>query len=149
MKKFKFSLDTVLSYKQQILDVLKAEHAAAAARVRAQEEVLEAVWKQYRSCNEEYRVRKAEGMTIMDATFYQNGLRALERDIQRETEKLEELRAQEEAKRSEMIEAKVDTSSLENLKGKKLELYQKAVQKDEEKLIDEFVSAARVSSASA
>lgn len=149
MKKFKFSLDTVLSYKQQILDVLKAEHAAAAARVRAQEEVLEAVWKQYRSCNEEYRVRKTEGMTIMDATFYQNGLRALERDIQRETEKLEELRAQEEAKRSEMIEAKVDTSSLENLKGKKLELYQKAVQRDEEKLIDEFVSAARVSSASA
>lgn len=149
MKKFKFSLDTVLSYKQQILDVRKAEHAAVAARVRAQEEVLEAVWAQYQSCNEEYRVRKAEGMTIIDATFYQNGLRALERDIQRETEKLEELRTQEEAKRSEMIEAKVDTSSLENLKGKKLELYQKAVQRDEEKLIDEFVSAARVSSASA
>lgn len=149
MKKFKFSLDTVLSYKQQVLDVLKAEHAAAVARVHAQEKVLEAVWGQYRSCNEEYRQRKAEGMTIIDATFYQNGLRALERDIQRETEKLEELRAQEEAKRSEMIEAKVDTSSLENLKEKKLDLYQKAVQKDEEKLIDEFVSAARVSSASA
>ena len=48
-----------------------------------------------------------------------------------------------------MIEAKVDTSSLENLKEKKQELYQKAVQKDEEKLIDEFVSAARVNGVSA
>lgn len=149
MKKFQFSLDTVLSYKQQVLDAVKAEHALALARVHAQEEVLEDLWSRYRACNEEYRARKAEGMTIIDATFYQNGLRALEADIQRETDRLEELRAQEEAKRSEMIEAKVDTSSLEKLKGKKQELYQKAVQKDEEQLIDEFISAARVSSASA
>lgn len=149
MKKFKFSLDTVLSYKQQVLDVLKGEHAAALAQVRDQEQVLEELWGQYQECNEEYRVRKAEGMTIMDATFYQSGLRALEQDIQRETEKLEKLRAKEEAKRNEMIEAKVDTSSLEKLKGKKLDLYQKAVEKDEEKLIDEFISAARVNGASA
>lgn len=149
MKKFKFSLDTVLSYKQQVLDVLKGEHAAALAQVRDQEQVLEELWGQYRACNEEYRLRKAEGMTIIDATFYQSGLRALEQDIQRETEKLEQLRAQEEAKRNEMIEAKVDTSSLEKLKGKKLDLYQKAVEKDEEKLIDEFISAARVNGASA
>lgn len=149
MKKFKFSLDTVLSYKQQVLDVLKGEHATALAQVRDQEQVLEELWGQYRACNEEYRLRKAEGMTIIDATFYQSGLRALEQDIQRETEKLEQLRAQEEAKRNEMIEAKVDTSSLEKLKGKKLDLYQKAVEKDEEKLIDEFISAARVNGASA
>lgn len=149
MKKFKFSLDTVLSYKQQVLDALEAEYAAAAAQVQAQEEVLEAVWKQYRDCDEEYRVRKAEGMTITEATFYQSGLRALELSIQRETAKLEKLRKEAEKKREEMVEAKIDTSSLEKLKDKKLELYRKAVQKDEELLIDEFVSAARAGSASA
>ena len=41
MKKFKFALDTVLSYKQQVLGVLQGEHAEAVARVRAQEELLE------------------------------------------------------------------------------------------------------------
>ena len=41
MKKFKFALDTVLSYKQQVLGVRQGEHAEAAARVRAQEELLE------------------------------------------------------------------------------------------------------------
>ena len=144
MKKFKFSLDSVLSYKQQVLDALKGEHAAILAQVREQEEVLEAVWKAYRDCNEEYRQRKAEGITVTDAMFYQNGLRVLERDIQRETDKLEELRKQAEAKRQEMVDAKIDTSSIEKLKEHKLEDYHKAVQKAEESLIDEFVSSARV-----
>lgn len=149
MKKFKFSLDTVLSYKQQILDALEAEYAAAMARVREQEDVLESVWREYRAYNEEFRTRKEEGMTITEATFYQSSLRAQELQIQRETTKLEKLREEAEKKREEMVEAKIDTSTLEKLKEKKLELYQKAVQKDEEQLIDEFVSAARVNSASA
>ena len=55
MKKFKFSLDTVLSYKQQVLGVLQGEHAQAVAKVRAQEALLESLWQEYRECNEEYR----------------------------------------------------------------------------------------------
>ena len=144
MKKFKFSLDSVLSYKQQVLDALKGEHAAILAQIREQEDVLEAAWQAYRDCNEEYRQRKAEGITVMDAIFYQNGLRVLERDIQRETDRLEELRRQEEAKRQEVVGAKIDTSSIEKLREHKLEDYNKAVQKAEEGLIDEFVSSARV-----
>ena len=143
MKKFKFSLDSVLSYKEQVLEALQGEHAVILAQVREQEGVLEAVWQNYRDCNEEYRQRKTEGLTIMDAMFYQNGLRVLENDIQRETDKLEELKKQEEAKRQEVVDAKIDTSSIEKLKEKKLELYNKAVQKSEEFLIDEFVSSAR------
>ena len=143
MKKFKFALDSVLSYKQQVLDALQGEHAAILAQVREQEEVLEAAWQEYRDCNEEYRRRKEEGIAITDAMVYQNGLRVLERNIQRETDKLAELRKKEEAKRQEVVEAKIDTSSIEKLKEHKLEDYNKAVQKSEENLIDEFVSSAR------
>ena len=143
MKKFKFSLDSVLSYKQQVLDSLKGEHAAILAQVREQEDVLEAVWQDYRDCNEEYRQRKAEGLSIADAMFYQNGLRVLEAEIERETAKLEELRSREEKKRQQVVDAKIDTSSIEKLKEKKLELYNKEVAKSEEVLIDEFVSSAR------
>ena len=143
MKKFKFSLDSVLAYKQQVLDALKGEHAAILAQVRAQEEALEAVWQEYRDCDSEYSQRKAEGMTIADALFYQNSLRVLERDIQRETDKLDALRKKEEKKRQEVVDAKIDKSSIEKLKEHKLEDYHKAVQKAEENLIDEFVSSAR------
>ena len=117
--------------------------AVILAQVREQEEVLEAAWQAYRDCNEEYRRRKLEGITVADAMFYQNGLRVLERDIQRETDKLEELRKKEEAKRQEVVDAKIDTSSIEKLKEHKLEDYHKAEQKAEEVLIDEFVSSAR------
>lgn len=143
MKKFKFSLDSVLSYKQQVLESLQGEHAAILAQVREQEGVLERAWQDYRECDAEYRQRKAEGITITDAMVYQNGLRVLENDIQRETDKLEELRRKEEKKRQEVVGAKIDTSSIEKLKEKKLDLYNKEAAKSEEVLIDEFVSSAR------
>lgn len=149
MKKFKFSLNIVLDYKQQVLDALMGEHGVILARVREQEQVLEAAQNRYRDYNLEYRERKAEGMTISDAMGYQTGLRVLEREIQRETEKLEELRRQEEKKREQVVEAKKETSSLEKLKDKKLDSYQKALQKSEEAFIDEFVSASRANGTSA
>ena len=41
MKKFRFSLETVLDYKNQALNSLRAEHGAILAQVRAQEQVIE------------------------------------------------------------------------------------------------------------
>ena len=38
MKKFQYSLETVLTYKQQVLDNEKAEHAAILNRVRQKNE---------------------------------------------------------------------------------------------------------------
>lgn len=149
MKKFKFALDTVLSYKQQVLDSLEAEHAAAVAKVRAQEQVLDAVWAEYRACNTEYRGKKAQGLTIAEAMVYESSLRSGELHIQRETNRLEKLQEEAEKKRQEMVAAKIDTSSLEKLKDKKLEEYRKDEQKNEELLVDEFISAARAAGASA
>ena len=149
MKKFKFALDTVLSYKQQVLDALEAEHAAAMAKVHEQERVLDAVWQEYRDCNAEYREKKAAGLSITEAMIYESSLRSGELHIQRETNKLEKLQEEAEKKREEMVEAKIDTSSLEKLKDKKLEQYRKDEQKDQELLVDEFISSTRTASASA
>lgn len=147
MKKFQFSLATVLTYKQQILDALQAEHGAILAQVREQEELLDSIWARYRAYSEEFNEEQRIGLSIADALMYQGGLRALEADIARETKKLEELHALEERKRSQVVEAKMDTSSIEKLREKKFQNYQKAIQKDEEALIDEFVSAARAAEA--
>ena len=149
MKKFKFSLDTVLSYKQQVLEALQGEHALALAAVREQEALLENLWKQYRDYNAEYRRRAEEGLPLTEALMYQNGLRAAEQEIQRETRRLEELRAEEEKRREKVIEAKKDTSSIEKLREKKLDAYHKAEAKSEEAFIEEFVSTMRVNAANA
>ncbi len=146
MKKFKFSLDVVLVYKQQVLEALRGEHAAAIAAVRAQEDLLEQTWQQYRDYDAEYTQRKESGITISDAMAYQIGLRALEIDIQQATEKLQQLKKTEEKKREQVVEAKKECSSLEKLREKKLDVYHKTLQKDEEQRIEEFVSAYGVGS---
>lgn len=143
MKKFKFSLDTVLAYKQQALDAAKAEHGAILARVREQEQAVAREEQCYREYNLEYRQRKEEGLTIGEAAVYQNGLRAQEMRIQREIDRLEALKKQEEEKRAQMIEAKKESASLEKLREQKLDAYNKAVQKSEEAMIDELISRNR------
>ena len=124
-------------------------HGDAVARVRAQEELLEKLWREYRDCNEDYRDRALEGMPVTEALMYQSALRAAEQEIQRETRRLEELRAEEEKRREKVVEAKKDTSSIEKLREKKLDAYHKAEAKSEEAFIEEFVSTMRVNAANA
>ena len=106
MKKFQFSLDTVLQYKQQRLDALKAEYAAAVQRVRLQEAAVSEAEERYARLNEEYREKKAEGLLVAEAMTYETGLWVIENEIRREEEKLRELQRQAEAKRAEMVGAR-------------------------------------------
>lgn len=147
MKKFQFSLDTVLRYKQQVLDGLQNEYAAAALRVQQQEERLRQAEASYRDQNREFRAAAAEGITIADAMSYESGLRVLEKQIQTEEETLRRLQAEAEEKRLKMVAARQETASLEKLRDHKLEDYQKQVQKQEEQFIDELVSTKRVMAA--
>ena len=155
MKKFRFSLETVLDYKQQVLATLQTEHGAILAQIRAQEQHIEELEAAYRHLDHEFTRRKLAGIAILDAMKYEQYLRSSERQIQEayqhldhlhrqeEAKRLEELRAQEEAKREQVVEAKKETSSIEKLREKKLEGYNKAVQKSEEAMIDEFVMTRR------
>lgn len=144
MKKFRFSLETVLEYKQQVLESLQAEHGAILARIREQEAYIEGIEAAYRHLNGEFNRRKSEGISILDAMKYEQYLRAREREIEEAYSALRDLQEQEEAKRNQVVEAKKETSSIEKLREKKLEVYNKAVQKSEEALIDEFVTTKRV-----
>ena len=144
MKKFRFSLETVLEYKQQVLETLQTEHGAILARVREQEQHIEELEAAYRALSHEFTRRKAEGLTILDAIKYEQYLRSSERQIEEAYEHLRQLQKQAEKKRAEVVEAKKETSSIEKLREKKLEGYNKAIQKSEEALIDEFVTTKRI-----
>ena len=144
MKKFRFSLETVLEYKQQVLETLQTEHGAILARVREQEQHIEELEAAYRALSHEFNSRKAEGLTILDAIKYEQYLRSSERQIEEAYEHLRQLQKQAEKKRAEVVEAKKETSSIEKLREKKLEGYNKAIQKSEEALIDEFVTTKRI-----
>ena len=131
MKRFQFSLNTVLSYKQQVLGELQNEHGQLLYQVRQQELVLQAAEERYRGLNLEFRQAETEGLTIAE----------------REAKRLREYEAAAEEKRRQVVAARQDTASLEKLKDKKWEDYQKQVQKGEELLIEELVTAARARTA--
>lgn len=147
MKKFRFSLETVLDYKQQALDSLRAEHAAILAQVRAQEEVIAGLEEEHRQADTDFTQRKLEGINIVDAMSYETYLRSLEQKLREENRKLERLRHMEEQKRIQVVEARKETATIEKLREHKLDSYRKAEQKAEEQRIEEFVSTARAMAA--
>ena len=67
----------------------------------------------------------------------------MERAIRYELELLAQYRKEEEEKREEMILARQESMSIEKLREKEHENYNKMVQKSEELLIEEFVSNSR------
>lgn len=140
MKKFFFALDTVLGYKEQVLDSLKVEHARILARVRDCEKAIERLELEHRQCTAEFQKNRMDGMKINEIHTYENYLDALRLKIRRKQEQLEELKKKEEEKRNEVVEAKKETSTIDKLKEKKKEEYDKEVQKQEEQFIEEFVT---------
>ena len=147
MKKFRFSLETVLDYKNQALDALRAEHGAILAQVRAQEQLIEDLETEHRQADDDFPQRKLEGINVLDAMSFEQYLRSLERKLQEEYRKLDRLRRREEDKRAQVVEARKETATIEKLKEHKLEDYRKAEQKDEEQRIEEFVSTTRAMAA--
>lgn len=144
MKRFQFGLSTVLGYKQQVLDGLQGEYSAILQQVRRQEKRVQQAKDRYAGVNEEFCQRKAKGITIAEAMNYENSLRFLEKEIQTEERVLRQYRQQADGKRKQVVGAHQDVTSLEKLKEKKWQSYQKDLQKSEETLLDELVAASRV-----
>ena len=147
MKKFQFSLDSVLGYKQQVLENLQNEHAIIMQRVRRQEEHLEQTIARYHDCNRQFRQAEAEGITVAEALRFESGLRFWEKEIEAGRLLLQKYRQEAEEKRKQVVAARQDTASLENLKEKKHTAYLQEVQKGEERSIEELVNTKRVMAA--
>ena len=140
MKRFKYRLDTVLDYKIQVLDNLKSEHAVIMQSVNKKEEQITGLTRELIGYEAGFDELKETGATIENFRLFDLCIARMEEMIDTEKEHLKVLQKQEDAKKKEVIEAKVDTSRYEKLKDKKYIEYQKAVAKAEEAFIEEFVS---------
>lgn len=142
MKKFKFGLDTVLDYKNQILSSLKMEHGKIIERLNKQEAAVESLKLKYGKCNSDFNEKKLSGMTIMEAKGFEIYLSQIEHQMKLENQKLAEIKKTEEKKRLEVVESRKESAAIEKLKEKKKEQYDKQVKKSDELFIEEFVSNA-------
>ena len=83
---------------------------------------------------------KVEGLSIENYRLFDMCIGRMEEMIDTEKERLKVLRKEENAKKQEVINAKVDTSKFEKLKEKKIVEYQKVAMKADEMFVEEFVS---------
>jgi len=139
MKRFKYSLDTVLDYKTQVLDHLKTEHAIILGDVNLKKGEIEALKTVQSDFAEDFDQVKYAGGSIGQCRLYDMCMERMEQKIDEEKEKLAILKQKEAEKKNEVVVAKVDTSKFEKLKGRRLSEYQKAEMKEEEAFAEEFV----------
>lgn len=139
MKRFEYSLATVLDYKTQILDNLKSEHAVIVKNVNTKQEEIMQLKSELNSFQNDFDQTKSAGAPIQNFRLYDMCIGRMEEIINEEKERLNLLKKKEEKKKEEVITAKVDTSKFEKLKGKKMNEYYKAEAKAEEAFVEEFV----------
>ncbi len=144
MKRFKFQLESVLDYKQQVLDALMVELGKLQEKVRVQTEVRDAALKEMADYDLECVRRKMEGITIVEAMECEVCQNVLQKKVKREQEALERVQRQAEAKRLQVVEARKDTYTLEKLKDLKRKEYDAAVAKADERMIEDLTATRRV-----
>lgn len=144
MKKFQFGLDSVLGYRQQVLEGRQNEYARTLQKVAQQQDRVDDAQARYQDLNRRFREEAAQGITASDAMGFEMGLQVLEMEITRETSRLQELQAEAEQQRAKVLQAHQDAAILERLKEKQKDAYQKELQRQDERFIDELVSAVRV-----
>ncbi len=146
MKRFHYSLETVLDYKTQVLDNLKKEHAVTVKNVNDKKEEIRQLNGELREYEGSFDERKSQGASIEDYLLFDLCIDRMKDQIRQENERLVVLKKREEKKKSEVIDAKVDTSKFEKLKERRLQEYRAAEQKAEEAFIEEFVVHNRIAS---
>ncbi len=143
MKKFQFSLDKVLTYKEQIEENLKVELADIIQKVSSEELKLEKLENEHKSYSLEFEEEKAKGCTILKLNFYEGYLVTLTYKIKQQIAIIAKLKIKEEEKRQEVIQAQKDTKTILKLKDKKIDEHNKEKMKIEETFIEEFVATSK------
>jgi flagellar FliJ protein len=140
MKKFNFPLNTVLNYKDQVLDNLKNEHAQIVDKVVKQEQKVEELSDRRNDACTRFNAEIGKGIAVNMMREYETYITFMHKKILTEQGVLQKLQRKEEQKREEVVEARKEVVSIEKLKEKKLLQYNKEVLRSEELFIEEFVS---------
>ncbi|MVB09737.1 hypothetical protein CAFE_04020 [Caprobacter fermentans] len=140
MKKFVFSLENVLRYKKELLDMLKNEMAQLQMKIRELEEEITRVKREYSDLNRTLTLQMKTGVEPCGIAVYKRYFVELDR----RTRMLESQRTAAQraaaAKQEEIVHMKSDISGLEKLKDSQLKDYEAQGRKEQELLVEEFVS---------
>lgn len=140
MKKFVFSLEKVLRFHEQELDVKKQELAAIKVSLheldlQIQQKKLELV-----QLNQEMSRAITVGLNARDLAVYKMYFRTAEHQIRQFEEQRVDLQIKVDEKQESVVQTNQEISGLEKLRDKQLEQYNARTRKQQELEIEEFIS---------
>ncbi|MGN1350221.1 MAG: flagellar export protein FliJ [Anaerovoracaceae bacterium] len=141
MKKFEFSLGAVQRYKDQSLDLVKLEYAAAVGAVAEQKQIVAELKESFQQKNQELKEKSAAGTNIIDLINVKQYLLGLQERIDSAVIRQAKLENEAERVKERMVQAKTESASIDILKEKQISEYRAAARKSEDAFIEEFISS--------
>lgn len=142
MKQFAFTLEKVLRFKRETLDLLKNELEQLRFRQREIEQSIESVNNEFHSYNRTLREKMRNGMDPRSIAVYKRYFGELNRQGKQLQEQREKAFLAVEDKQQEIVQMNSDISGLERIRDKQLQEYLAKDRKEQEQFIEEFVGRA-------
>lgn len=140
MKKFNFTLQKVLEIKEQYLENFKMELSDLYFNLSSIEKHIDDLHIKYSEINKEFNIKTCKSISAGEMSYYKVYMNSILKQIENKEEERLLCQKKIEAKTQEIIKMNTEISSMEKLKEKELEKYNKIILKNEEIFIEEFVS---------
>ena len=140
MKKFNFTLQSLKKYNDQVLDSEKSVLGRLRAELAEMQAELDAKTAEYELSIDKLNELVRGGTTAMRLSLHKKYVSSLQQDIYRIKGRMAQKRDEVEQQLQRVIDATKEVSKLEKLEKKQLEEYRYAAQKEQEQIIEEFVS---------
>lgn len=139
MKKFQFSLEKVLSYKNQINDVLMNELAVLQHELQRIDDKIAELQRVFADTNNRMVSDMSEGVSSASISVFKIYLNDISTQITRKLAERERQLRRIEGKQQEIINSNVEIASLDKLKEKQLSEYNVLAAKAQEVELNEFI----------
>ena len=140
MKKFNFTLQSLKKYNDQMLDSEKSVLGRLRAELAEMQAELDAKTAEYELSIDKLNELVRGGTTAMRLSLHKKYVSSLQQDIYRIKGRMAQKRDEVEQQLQRVIDATKEVSKLEKLEEKQLEEYRYASQKEQEQIIEEFVT---------
>ena len=148
-KKFSFSLQKLLSYKEQLFDIEQTILNDMRAVLHGFEQELLHLQREHIRRSDEFNQKMLDGTTPAEMERYKNYMMMIDLNIQHKEKQIELQKLAIDKQMDKVRECKIEISTIEKLREKKLEEYRYNENKAEELFIEEFVSNTKAASYSA
>jgi len=146
MKKFQFAMETILSYKGQILDSEMMNLAVLRDLLGNVQKRLEGLEQERLKTKQEFETKVSIEVTSADWQAYASYEKHIKEQKKICAKEIAELEEQISLQLERIKKLKIETKSLETIKESKFEEYKKEDLKRTEQFVDEFISGSRVMS---